>query len=137
MKKKRLLVWPVVQLLVGGGAVPLIPTWRYVAWGVVTNDAFHQGMPSQYWLQAIGAGSAEERQQAAAVLVEIDGRNPDVGPALIAALKDEDYLVRKNAAISLGGLASKASPAVLALLETPKDPHPHVRREAVIGLGRI
>jgi HEAT repeat protein len=61
----------------------------------------------------------------------------DLVGRLIDELKDEDFVVRKIAAWSLGDLGPEASPAVPALIEALKDSDRFVRRAAAWTLGRI
>jgi vesicle coat complex subunit len=55
-------------------------------------------------------------------------------PALIAALKDQDSLVRTEAASALGQIGQPAVPALIAAL---KDQDSEVRSQAALALGQI
>jgi len=55
--------------------------------------------------------------------------------ALIAALEDERFEVRRSAALALGELGG--DPAVRRLIATLEDRHPEVRQAAAIALGRV
>ncbi|TPW00615.1 MAG: HEAT repeat-containing protein, partial [bacterium] len=58
-------------------------------------------------------------------------------PDLIAATKDQDSAVRRNAAQSLGGYGSRSEKAVPALTTLVGDPDSAPRLAAVAALGRI
>ncbi len=55
--------------------------------------------------------------------------------ALITALDDPRFEVRRSAALSLGDLERKTATAPLLL--RLQDPHPEVRQSAIIALGRL
>jgi HEAT repeat protein len=57
--------------------------------------------------------------------------------AQIEALKDEDWLVRSNAAIALGKIGAAAKDAVPALKKALEDEDPSVRDLAAEALSRI
>jgi HEAT repeat protein len=81
----------------------------------------------------------EVRNATVEVLGQIGHANPEIVlPALLDALKDEDWEVRQAVAKALG-LLGHANPqaVVLPLLETLKDAEALVKRAAVIALGQV
>jgi HEAT repeat protein len=54
---------------------------------------------------------------------------------LATALTDEDSLVREEAAMALVRLGEHARPAAAALARCTEDPHPLVRRRALLALA--
>jgi HEAT repeat protein len=88
-------------------------------------------------------GSAKVRDAAAFALGEI-GRDsllaagdPNLVPALVAALKDADGLVRRSAAYALGNLGADAASAVDALNAAQNDDRPEVRQNVANALGKM
>jgi HEAT repeat protein/predicted transcriptional regulator len=80
-----------------------------------------------------GDENDEVRHWAAFVLKS--NKNPNVPPALITALDDEYWDVRKNAAESLG--YNMSSSAIKPLIKTLKDKEPSVKSAAATALGSI
>jgi HEAT repeat protein len=60
-----------------------------------------------------------------------------VVPALVATLRDEDDLVRRDGAAALGKIGAGAKAAVPALLAATQDRNLGVRQEAAKALQRI
>ena len=58
-------------------------------------------------------------------------------PALIQALKDEDWRVRYDAAKTLGQIGPEAKAAVPALAQALKDGDWHVRQSAAEALEKV
>jgi len=58
-------------------------------------------------------------------------------PALLAALKDSDPLVRRDAAEALGDFGKAAKSAVASLIQALDDPDWQAQTGAIGGLGRI
>jgi HEAT repeat protein len=63
--------------------------------------------------------------------------NPELVPALTAALKDEHWIVRRSAAFALGCLEKDAAPAQEALEGLLRDAFPEVRQNAAWALGKL
>ena len=61
----------------------------------------------------------------------------DAVPALIKALKDKDFNVRRSAAAAVGKIGPAAKDAVPALIEALKDKDIYVRIGAALLLSRI
>ncbi len=93
----------------------------------------HQSVRSVVVLLLIGGffmvGVGESWAQADPVQAEVE--------RLIGQLKDEDELVRRDAAEALGMIGPEAAPAVEALIEALKDEVAQVRRDAAWALGKI
>ncbi|MDD5678374.1 MAG: HEAT repeat domain-containing protein [Kiritimatiellae bacterium] len=91
--------------------------------------------PIAPWLEALKKStSGVEREQACLEL----GRIGDVGamPALLQALRDTEYAVRRNAVFGLGWMQAKE--AVPALMElAARDTDVRIRRRAAQALGQI
>ena len=80
------------------------------------------------------------RANAADALGRIGPKPPEIGeavPDLIAALKDEDVLVRRQAAGALSRLGSRAKSALPALESALQDTDLGVRQLATFGIERI
>jgi HEAT repeat protein len=80
------------------------------------------------------------RASAADALGRIGPKPPEIGeavPDLIAALKDEDVLVRRQAAGALSRLGSRAKSALPALESALQDTDLGVRHLATFGIERI
>ncbi len=73
----------------------------------------------------------------AEALEKIDSKAKAAVPALIEALKDEDYEVRWRATQALGQIGRDAKAAVPALIEILKDKNVMVRQGAAQALGEI
>jgi HEAT repeat protein len=63
--------------------------------------------------------------------------DPQLVPALTAALKDEHWLVRRSAAYALGCVERDAAPAQDVLEALLKDAFPEVRQNAAWALGKL
>jgi HEAT repeat protein len=60
-----------------------------------------------------------------------------VVPVLVELLNDQDAFIRRDAALSLGRLGTKAEPAAAALRVAARDRNDHVRRAATEALKKI
>jgi HEAT repeat protein len=85
----------------------------------------------------LAEGSREQRACAARTLTEFGEASAPAVPALTAALRDEDAVVRQHAAIALRCVGKESHPAVPALIELLSDDHASVRRSSVYTLARI
>jgi len=85
-------------------------------------------------VKELGAEIPDQRLDAAKALAK---KGPEVAPALIKALKDKDWRVRRGATDALAALKEQAKDAVPALIEALKDKEPWVRDGAATALGRI
>ncbi len=80
---------------------------------------------------------AWERERHIRKLAEIGPAAAPAIPALIAALKDEDWDVRSSAARALGNIGPAAASAVPSLIAALKDENRNVWDKAVDALGNI
>src|SRR5437868_6123014 len=99
---KKFLVGLGIVLAVVLAIVVLVPGYHFVLLGKLKNERFYEDRPVSYWLNALSSREDSAREHAAYVLGQMGTENSAVIPALVAALKDEDYIVRKNAATALG-----------------------------------
>jgi HEAT repeat protein len=114
-----------------------IPDLRYGLLRLVSKEQFYENRPTSYWIDTLQAGKDTAREHAAHVLGKVGAEDPGVIPALMAALKDQNFIVRKNAAIALGENGPAAKSVTPALVETLKDDNPVVRREAAVALAKV
>ncbi|HSE39663.1 MAG TPA: HEAT repeat domain-containing protein, partial [Acidobacteriota bacterium] len=77
------------------------------------------------------------RRFAADALIDLAPDTESIQPSLRRALKDEDEMVAGDAARALGALHQRASPSVLALVETLSHENPYVRIYAAEALASI
>lgn len=85
------------------------------------------------WLRALKEGNPTVRSQATYILRKID--TPEVVPALIEALSDDDFAVRRNAAKALG--YKKAEQAVPELERLTEDRDPYLKKTALQAIKKI
>jgi HEAT repeat protein len=78
---------------------------------------------------------ASRRLDALALLGDLGDDAEVAVPAVIAALRDENPLVRKMAVLTLGDIGPCTAEVVGALIEALCDVSPAVRRRAAITLG--
>jgi len=84
------------------------------------------------------SGNPGEQIKAASWVQQLGPKAAETAPALIAALKSEDLVVRQNAAAALGHLGPDAAQAAVpALTEALGDPEESVRRFAADALGNL
>ncbi len=85
---------------------------------------------------ALKALAAEARMAGRRFLVSVLSRtSPDATPALVARTRGGPWYVARNLAIVLGNRQDPRSlPALRSLV---RHPHPKVRREAILALGRL
>ncbi len=135
---KRLVGWVGGILVVAGGLMAFVPMCRYLVLGLLTREPFYESRSASYWVYTVQNGDDPAREHAAHVLGKL-GPEPPAGvvPKLTAALKDQDFIVRKNAALALGEIGPAAKPATEGLIGVLKDENPVVRRAAAGSLGRI
>src|SRR5438477_1993258 len=113
MTLQQKLWWPAFLLL----AAPL--AFAFLA---QKEDPTYQGKPLSTWLKQLRSDKVEDRQEAAVVLDDNIGPEGKAAvPALIEALKDEDFVVHGRAPGALGRIGSAAKAAAPALIATFKD----------------
>src|SRR5581483_7891351 len=101
-------------------------------------EPFHGGWPTSYWVHILKSGTSQQRVNAAQTLSEIGPATPEVVPALIAALADEEEFVIRGAAASLGKFPPDVmAPAVPALIRALKDKDQRNRLEIVSAFGGV
>src|SRR5262249_52402418 len=106
---KRRWVLAAVLALVAALVVLLgVPALRDVLWGHLGGEPFWDGSPLRSWLRLLHDGDPQQREQAAHALGQLGPVSADVLPALAAALGDESYIVRRNAADALGRIGPPA-----------------------------
>jgi HEAT repeat protein len=96
------------------------------------------GKPADYWVQALRDPDARVRVKAAVKLGNAGPINPDVLPALQAALDDADARVRCEAILALvkfGPLAKEAVPALASLSQQDRDGR--VRQYATEAVAKL
>jgi HEAT repeat protein len=135
--KARLLGGAVVVLVIAVAALWALPDLRYSLWEKVSKEKFHEGRPTSYWLDMAKGPDGPVREHALHVLGDLGKENPEAVPILIVALKDENYLNRKDAAVALGAIGPPAQAAVPDLITALKDKNVTVRRSAAVSLGQI
>src|SRR5260370_33587372 len=106
--KKRHLLCSVIVLVISIGGLAFYPPSRSVLLGYLNNEPRHEGRPTRYWIHTVKEGDPAQRQHAAHVLGKIEPGSAGVVQALIIALRDDDYIVRKNAALALGEIGLEA-----------------------------
>jgi hypothetical protein len=79
----------------------------------------------------------KDRVSAARLLPQRRGEGAAAIPALIEALKDKDYAVRRSAALGLGSFGEQAKDAIPALQAARNDPDARVREAVAKALSRI
>ena len=94
------------------------------------------GKPASHWLEEAKKPDAKSRKKAVKELGHIGKADPAAIPAVIAALKDFEPVVRREAALALLNLVD-ASEAADALTEATHDKDPKVREYATEALARI
>jgi HEAT repeat protein len=96
------------------------------------------GKPVRYWIEALQKGDTRLRKQAAFKLGNVGPADTEALPALIAALKDRDAVVRAEAILALvkcGPTAGQAVPILQDLQE--RDPDAQVRRYAAKAVQKL
>src|SRR5437588_10710308 len=93
--------------------------------------------PTAQLLADLRGDQGSDRIAAARLLSQRHPEPAEVCPALIAALHDKDYEVRRGAALGLGSFGEQAKEAVPALQAALKDPDRRVRQAASTAIGRI
>lgn len=90
-------------------------------------------------IRGLGNENADVRETCSEALVRFAPKGNDVVLALIAALQDEDHVVRRHAATSLGEIGSAAKAAVepLNTMERNPDEQVDVRKAATEALEKI
>jgi HEAT repeat protein len=89
-------------------------------------------------LELLRTGNDQEREQAAHVLGDFYGlKLPAIVQALTEALSDKNYIVRRNAAESLGKLGPAAQSSGPALIDLLKDPDARVRWRVAHVLPKV
>jgi HEAT repeat protein len=93
------------------------------------------GRPVTYWLEKLQDRDAKERKKAVKALGHVGAADPAAIPAVIAAVKDRDAVVRREAVLAL--LNAGAKEAMPALTEAQKDSDAQVRAYAAKALEKI
>jgi HEAT repeat protein len=104
--------------------------------GRASGEPRAEGRPISYWVGTLRTGSDDDRARAAAVLGESGADDPAVVAGLAGALKDENAIVRRNAATALARFGTH-SETVTALLGALKDSNPAVRQVAAHSLAQV
>src|SRR5207245_4990991 len=118
---KKLLVGLGIALALAVAVIVFVPGYRSVMLGKLRNERFYENRPVSYWLDGLTSQQDPVREHAAYVLGQIGLENTAIVAAVVGALKDNDYIVRKNAAASLGELGSGAASAVPDLITSLGD----------------
>jgi HEAT repeat protein len=77
------------------------------------------------------------RVRAAEAIFKITRETDDVAPALVAALREDNDQICKEAALALGRMGAAAEAAVPALVMSLRDPAPRVRAWSAAALGEL
>ncbi len=88
---------------------------------------------AEQWIRALKNGNPTVRSQATYILRKFE--DPEVIPALIEALGDKDFAVRRNAAKTLG--YKKAAAAVHELKKLTNDRDPYLKKTALQAIRKI
>jgi len=137
MKRRVRLAAGVLALLAAGVAVVFaVPSWRSGLMGRIRGEPFVEGRPISHWVDTLRTGSDGDRAHAAHVLGESGTDDPGVVTGLAGALKDQNPVVRRNAATALARFGAHPD-AVAALLGGLKDGERTVRQEAARSLAQV
>jgi hypothetical protein len=155
MKKKRWLLLPGI-LLIAALAVWLEPT--RIVWGYLMGDSFYAGRPTRYWSQEIERWTEKGPRKAAApaspgmmdqikAYIGLDVSEPDTPvvlhgdpealSVLAELLKDNNAILRRQAAMVLAMTQPPIPGAVSPLTEALSDSDDLVRWQAAQGLAMI
>jgi HEAT repeat protein len=117
---RRYLVYAVAALLaVGLAAVFFIPSSRSLLFALLRREAFYDGRPTSFWVEALKSGDTVDSPGGASAdigKVLADGGQQAV-PVLVQMLRDEDQNVRFQAVLALGAMTPPPRDAVPALAE--------------------
>jgi len=97
----------------------------------------YKGHKLSVWVKELEAPNVTARSRAAQVLGEMGTKARSAAPALMRALKDLDWEVRRDAVVALAEVGGELKLTVPALTEALKDSEQPVRLSAVKSLGKI
>jgi HEAT repeat protein len=143
--KRALLGGLLIVVVLAAVGLWLMPDWRYKLLRMASKEPWYEDppesgsfRPASYWLKAATDSDDKVREHALFMLGRVGKDRPEEAiPILIPALKDNDAIARKNAALSLGTIGPEARAGVAELVETLKDGHARVREAVAGALGRI
>jgi len=135
-RRARLVAWVLGLLAAGVVIVLVVPSWRSGVLARIRGEPFAEGRPISHWVDTLQTGNDSDRAHAAHVLGESGADAPGVVTALAGALKDENPVVRRNAATALARFGAHPD-AVTALLGALKDSERTVRQEAARSLAQV
>jgi HEAT repeat protein len=135
-KPVRLVIWVLAILAAGFGVALAVPSCRSDLLGRLRGEPFAEGRPVSHWVDTLRTGNDAERAHAAHVLGESGTDAPGVVAGLAGALKDENPIVRRNAAAALARFGAHPD-TVAALLGALKDSESTVRQEAARSLAQV
>jgi HEAT repeat protein len=96
------------------------------------------GHPVSHWLEEVKKPDPKARKKAVRELGHVGTADPAAVPAVVAALRDKDAAVRKEATVAvlnLGPVARDAEPALTEMARA--DPDSSVREYAKKALDRV
>lgn len=88
-------------------------------------------------VKSLATGDRDAKMAAAAKLASLGEAAAPAKDALLAALKDEDPIVRAHAVRAIGKLGQSGVDAALTIAELVQDDDPNVRRQAVEALSDL
>lgn len=137
---RRLTLFLLVPI-VSAAVVLAVPTSRDWLLGSLGGEPFHDGRPLRTWLRLLRAGDDQDRERAAQALgamsLPADTVTTAIVPALTEGMEQTSYMVRRNAAESLGKIGTSARSAAPTLLRGLADPFDDVRWRSAQALGEI
>src|SRR5205823_6002094 len=98
-------------------------------------EPLYAGKPATFWLNQLQDANPKFRVEAVKALGSIAQKNNELIPALVAAMKDNNYDIGNAASKALGSLGAEAVPALLEVLKDKTSPAD--LRHAADALGMI
>jgi HEAT repeat protein len=96
------------------------------------------GKPVAHWVEQLRSPDARARKHAVEKLGNVGPSDPAAWPAVLAALKDADAAVRREAVLALMKFGQEGREAVATLADlSRRDPSPRVRDYAARALRKL
>src|SRR5690349_17701539 len=132
LEKKHLFLWVGWGLALVLSTLLAIPASRFALFGLIKNEPFYRGKPAAYWREALKDPGAPPFRKAVGILRQDE---PAAVPLLIELLKDENGIVRTEAAEGLVRIKPGADVALRPLMEALHDREAPVAKLAAQALG--